>query len=81
MPSKQLLRKTDDKHSQPLFAAFGWAKTGGNVFVVFSSISAHSNHSACGRAEHYDSQPSDYPKFIATLEWAKQHGQAVAIGE
>lgn len=54
-----------------------WAKIGGDLFAVFSSISAYSNHGAWGLAEFYDSKPADYPKLSATLEWAKKHGQPV----
>jgi hypothetical protein len=55
-----------------------WAKLGGDVFAVFSSIGAYSNHGAWGLAEHYDDKPVDYPKLSATLEWAKKHRQEVA---
>jgi hypothetical protein len=54
-----------------------WAKIGGDVFAVFSSIGRYSNHGAWGLAEYYDSRPADYPKLDATLRWAKNHGQAV----
>lgn len=55
-----------------------WAKVGGDLFAVFSSIGAYSNHGAWGLAEFYDSKPADYPKLDATLKWAKTHGQAVS---
>jgi hypothetical protein len=58
-----------------------WAKLGGDVFAVFSSISAWSNHGAWGLAEYYDSKPADYPKLAATLQWAGKHGQAVEVSE
>jgi hypothetical protein len=54
-----------------------WARLGGDVFAVFSSIGQYSNHGAWGLAEHFDSKPADYPKLAATLEWAKKHGQPV----
>ena len=54
-----------------------WASVGGDLFAVFSSISAYSNHGAWGLAEYDDSKSSDYPKLSATLEWAKKHGQPV----
>ena len=54
-----------------------WAKIGGDVFAVFSSIGQYSNHGAWGLAEYYDSRPADYPKLDATLRWARTHGQAV----
>ena len=56
-----------------------WAKIGGDVFAVFSSIGQYSNHGAWGLAEYSDSQPSAYPKLDATLRWAKQHGQLVDL--
>jgi hypothetical protein len=58
-----------------------WAKLGGDVFAVFSSIGAYSNHGAWGLAEFNDSKPADYPKLAVTLEWAKKHGQPVEMGE
>ncbi len=54
-----------------------WAKVGGDLFAVFSSVGAYSNHGAWGLAEFYDSKPADYPKLEATLKWAKAHGQDV----
>jgi hypothetical protein len=54
-----------------------WARLGGDLFAVFSSISAYSNHGAWGLAEFHDSTPADYPKLAATLAWARQHGQSV----
>lgn len=54
-----------------------WARIGGDLFAVFSSIGAYSNHGAWGLAEYYDSLPADSPKLDATLRWAKQHGQPV----
>lgn len=54
-----------------------WAKAGGDLFAVFSSIGAYSNHGAWGLAEFYDSKPADYPKLAATLRWAREHGQDV----
>jgi hypothetical protein len=55
-----------------------WAKIGGDMFAVFSSIGQYSNHGAWGLAEYYDSQPSEYPKLGAVLDWARQHGQPVS---
>jgi hypothetical protein len=57
-----------------------WARIGGDLFAVFSSIGAYSNHGAWGLAEYADSKPADYPKLEATLNWAKAHGQAVEVG-
>ena len=54
-----------------------WAKIGGDVFAVFSSIGQYSNHGGWGLAEYYDSRSADYPKLDATLRWARTHGQAV----
>ena len=58
-----------------------WAEIGGDTFAVFSSISRWSNHGAWGLAEFYDSRPSEYPKYAAVLEWAKEHRQPVARRE
>ena len=58
-----------------------WAKVGGDLFAVFSSIGAYSNHGAWGLAEYYDSPPAAYPKLEATLKWAQAHGQSVELGK
>lgn len=54
-----------------------WAKLGGDVFAVFSSIGQYGDHGAWGLAEHYDSEPAGYPKLDATLRKAKEWGQPV----
>lgn len=54
-----------------------WARLGGDLFAVFSSIGAYSHHGAWGLAEFSDSTPAEYPKLSATLEWAKKQGQPV----
>ncbi|MBI5688255.1 MAG: hypothetical protein HZC54_24545 [Verrucomicrobia bacterium] len=54
-----------------------WAKLGGDVFAVFSSIGAYSHHGAWGLAEYNDSKPADYPKLAATLQTALKWGQPV----
>jgi len=56
-----------------------WAKVGGDVFAVFSSIGAYSNHGAWGLEEFNDSEPANYPKLDATLRKAKEWGQPVEI--
>jgi hypothetical protein len=56
-----------------------WADIGGGTFAVFSSISRWSNHGAWGLAEFYDSQPSEYPKLDAVLQWARRHDQPVDL--
>ncbi len=58
-----------------------WAKVGGDLFAVFSSIGSYSNHGAWGLAEFYDSRSAEYPKLDATLKWAKAHGQPVEMQE
>ena len=56
-----------------------WKSIGGGTFAVFSSISRWSNHGAWGLAEFYDSQPAEYSKLEAVLQWAKQQGQPVNL--
>jgi hypothetical protein len=56
-----------------------WSDIGGGTFAVFSSISRWSNHGAWGLAEFYDSQPSEYPKLEAVLQWSRRHGQLMDI--
>lgn len=56
-----------------------WAGAGGDLFAVFASTSRFSKYGAWGLAEYYDSKPADYPKLQATLQWAREHGQPVAL--
>jgi hypothetical protein len=55
-----------------------WEDIGGGTFAVFSSISRWSNHGAWGLAEFYDSQPSEYPKLDAVLQWPSRMGNQSA---
>ncbi len=55
-----------------------WAKVGGDLFAVFSSISRWGRHGCWGLAEFYDSPPEAYPKLAATLRWARKMGQPVS---
>jgi len=54
-----------------------WAAAGGDLLCLFSSIGNWSQWGSWGLAEYYDSQPADYPKLVAVLEWARTHGQPV----
>jgi hypothetical protein len=56
-----------------------WANAGGGVFATFSSTSRWHKWGSWGLVEFYDSNPSDYPKMQATLQWAKEHGQKVNL--
>ncbi|MAX25381.1 MAG: hypothetical protein CMJ19_12845 [Phycisphaeraceae bacterium] len=54
-----------------------WAKAGGGVFATFISTERWHKWGSWGLVEFYDSNPADYPKMQATLQWAKEHGQKV----
>ena len=55
-----------------------WAAVGGGTFAVFSSIKRWNKSGSWGLAEFYDSLPSEYPKYEAVLDWAKNNGQPVS---
>jgi hypothetical protein len=56
-----------------------WASTGGDMMAVFTSIHKWGTFGSWGLAEYYDQQPSDSPKYKATMEWAKSKGQDVTL--
>ena len=56
-----------------------WAAAGGDLLCIFSSTGAWSKWGSWGLAEFQDSQPADYPKLSATLQWARDHGQPVEV--
>lgn len=54
-----------------------WESHGGDLMAQFSSIGRWSKWGSWGLMEYYDSKPADYPKFQATMKWAKKQGQSV----
>lgn len=56
-----------------------WTKAGGDLFCHFSSISLWSKWGSWGLMQYYDDDPLKFPKFVATLQWAKKSGQSVTL--
>ncbi len=55
----------------------GWTAAGGDLFCYFSSVGSWSKWGSWGILQFYDDDPSQSPKFQATMRWAKQCGQSV----
>jgi len=58
------------------FAA--WEAAGGDLFCNFSSIGTWGTHGSWGLLQHYDSDPAQSPKFVATMAWGTKLGQNVS---
>ncbi len=56
-----------------------WTQAGGSLFCYFSSIGRWSKWGSWGIMQHYDDDPTQSPKFIATMQWAKDCGQKVNV--
>ena len=56
-----------------------WEKAGGDLFCHFSSVGRWSKWGSWGLLQHYDDNPAESPKFMATMQWAKGLGQAVNV--
>ncbi len=56
-----------------------WKKTGGDLMCVFASVNQWSKWGCWGLLEHADEDPRRSPKFMATLRWARKHGQKVLV--
>jgi len=56
-----------------------WARSGGDLMCTFSSVSRWSKWGSWGLLQYADENPADSPKFSATRQWAKAHGQDVAV--
>jgi hypothetical protein len=56
-----------------------WGQSGGDLFCYFSSVSRWSKWGSWGILQHYDDNPAQSPKFLATFHWAKSQGQNVNL--
>ncbi len=54
-----------------------WTAAGGDLFCYFSSIGRWSKWGSWGLMEHYDDDGRESPKFLSTMRWARERGQAV----
>ncbi|HPM81706.1 MAG TPA: hypothetical protein PLF81_13450 [Candidatus Anammoximicrobium sp.] len=57
-----------------------WTAAGGDLFCYFSSVGSWSKWGSWGILQFYDDDPSQSPKFLATMRWAGQCGQSVQAG-
>jgi hypothetical protein len=58
-----------------------WTDADGDLFCYFSSVGRWSKWGSWGIIEHYDDDPRESPKFMATMRWARQCGQEVNLPE
>jgi hypothetical protein len=54
-----------------------WTEAGGDLFCYFSSVGRWSKWGSWGIMQHFDDDPLQSPKFMATMRWARQCGQNV----
>lgn len=81
--NKTLVQLLVDANSHPrmgevytkYFAA--WEEVGGDLFCNFSSIGTWGIWGSWGLLQHYDDNPAQSPKFVATMQWAAKLGQPV----
>ena len=56
-----------------------WTATGGGLFCYFASVDEWSKWGSWGILQHADENPSNAPKFMAVMRWAKDRGQNVTL--
>ncbi len=56
-----------------------WKQNGGGLICAFSSVSSWSKWGSWGLLQYYDDDPTQSPKFMATMQWAKEQGQNVSL--
>ena len=57
----------------------GWKQNGGGLICLFASTGGWSKWGSWGLLQNYDDKAADYPKFAATMNWAKAQGQPVQV--
>ena len=57
----------------------GWKNSGGGLICMFASTGRWSKWGSWGLLQNYDDKAEDYPKFLATMNWAKAQGQQVQV--
>ncbi len=72
------MNRTDE--SATLYANYyaAWESAGGDLVCHFSSVGAWSKWGSWGLLQYADDDPSQSPKFAATMEWARKLGQHVS---
>jgi hypothetical protein len=48
-----------------------WAREGGDLFCYFASTGRWRKWGSWGILQHYDDDPAQSPKFMATLRWGR----------
>lgn len=56
-----------------------WVANGGDVFNHLQSITPWSKYGSWGLMQFLDDDPYLYPKFLATMRWARRMGQDVEV--
>jgi hypothetical protein len=56
-----------------------WIDAGGDLFCHFSSIGRWGPFGSWGLMQYYNDDPAMYPKFTATMNWAKSLSQDVSM--
>jgi hypothetical protein len=56
-----------------------WKDNGGGLICMFASVGEWSKWGSWGLMQSYHDKPADYPKFAATLNWAKAQSQPVSL--
>jgi hypothetical protein len=59
------------------FAA--WTENGGDLFCYYSSVSFWSKWGSWGALQYADEDPTQSPKFMSLIKWAKSRGQSVTV--
>jgi len=82
--NKPLVQLLADANGHPrmgqLYTAYfaAWEEAGGDLFCNFSSIGRWGTHGSWGLLQHYDDDPAQSPKFVATMAWGTKLGQNVS---
>jgi hypothetical protein len=56
-----------------------WAALGGDLMCHFNSVEAWTKWGSWGLLRHGQEDASKSPKFMATMRWARKHGQPVRV--
>ncbi|NOY80883.1 MAG: hypothetical protein GXP31_07735 [Kiritimatiellaeota bacterium] len=56
-----------------------WGEAGGDLFCNFSSVSRWTKWGCWGLLQYSDEAPTNSPKFMAVMQWAKSLGQDVEL--
>ncbi|MGD8323825.1 MAG: hypothetical protein PVF50_05610 [Gammaproteobacteria bacterium] len=56
-----------------------WSELGGDLLCAYSSVSGWGKWGSWGLMSHMDDDPSQAPKYTASVEWARKCGQNMRI--